>query len=116
MCSGQLLSSSTSSTAMHQLSCLRPPNHWVRQADMDSEGRLPIEQNLRRRLSALGPTGRAALLRTLAASEVDRATRIKTFYDAPAGRAIAELLMDLEEDVAARGLVIAELHAMERED
>jgi hypothetical protein len=83
---------------------------------MDSEGRLPIEQNLRRRLSALGPTGRAALWRTLTASDADRAIRIRTFYEAPAGRPIAELLMELEEDVGARGLVIAELHAMQRED
>ena len=83
---------------------------------MDSEGRLPIEHDLRRRLSALGPTGRAALLRSLTACDVDRAARIKTFYDDPVGRGIAELLMDLEEDVAARGIVIAELHAMEREE
>ena len=67
-------------------------------------------------MSALNETGRAALLSTLTASDADRATRIKTFYDAPAGRQVAELLMDLEEDEAARGIVIAELHAMERSD
>ena len=83
---------------------------------MDGEGRPTIGQDIRTRLSALGPAGRAALLRTLTASDVDRAARIKTFYDDPMGRGIAELLMDLEEDVAARGTVIAELHAMERED
>ena len=83
---------------------------------MDREDRLPTEQNLRRRLSALGPAARAALLRSLTASDADRATRIRTFYDAPAGRGIAELLMDLEEDVSAREIVIAELHAMERDD
>ena len=84
---------------------------------MDSAGRLPIEQDLRRRLNAFSPAGRAALLRTLTSADADRAVRIKTFYDAPAGRGIAELLMDLlEQDVAARGLVIAELHALERDD
>lgn len=66
---------------------------------MDSEGRLAIENNLRRRLSALGPIGRAALLRTLTASDVDRAARIKTFYEDPVGRELAEMLIDLEEDV-----------------
>ena len=82
---------------------------------VESEGRLPIEQDLRRRLSSFSPAGRAALLRTLTATDADRAVRIKTFYDDPAGRGIAELLMDLEEDVAARGIVIAELHAMEHD-
>ena len=50
------------------------------------------------------------------ASDADKATRIKTFHDNPMGREVAELLIDLEEDVAARGIVIAELHAMERDD
>lgn len=64
---------------------------------MDTEGRLPIENDLRRRLSALGPAGRAALLRTLTASDVDRAARIKTFYEDPLGRELAEMLIDLED-------------------
>ena len=83
---------------------------------MDREGRHPIEQSLRRRLSELGPAARAALLNSLTASDADRPTRIRTFYDAPAGRGIAELLMDLEGDVAAREIVIAESRAMERDD
>jgi hypothetical protein len=58
----------------------------------------------------------ASAIAASTSSDVDRAARIKTFYDDPVGRGIAELLMDLEEDVAARGIVIAELHAMEREE
>ena len=81
---------------------------------MDSEGRLVIEQDLRRRLSAMGPDGRAALLRTLTASDVDRARRIKTLYEDPQRRRVAEVLMDLEEDAAARAIVVAELRLMER--
>jgi hypothetical protein len=45
---------------------------------MDDEGLLPIERVLRRRLDALGPDGRAELLRALELKGEERAAVIGT--------------------------------------
>lgn len=83
---------------------------------MDPEGRLPIEREPRRRLRALGPTARAELLRVLTMTRGKRARRIGALYQVPMLQKSAELLMDIEDDPAARAVVLAELRIMERED
>lgn len=87
---------------------------------MDSERGLPIERELCRRLHALGPTARAdsagGLRRVLTMSRGKRARRIGALYQVPIMQKCAELLMDTEDDPAARAVVLAELRIMERED
>lgn len=61
---------------------------------------------LRRILADLGPGARADLLRVLAAPPRVRADVIRQLYERPDRRSWAELLMDLEEDVLARAMVI----------
>jgi hypothetical protein len=63
---------------------------------MDSDGRLPVERNLRRRLSALNRPAQAALLRALTAPDEVRAARIGALYSELHSREVAELLIDLE--------------------
>ena len=83
---------------------------------MVPEERLPIERELRLRLQALSPTARAELLRVLTMSRGKRARRIGALYQVPMLRKSAELLMDIEDDPAARAVVLAELRIMEREE
>ena len=52
----------------------------------------------------------------LTMSREKRARRIGTLYQMPTLQACAELLMDIEDDPAARALALAELQIMERED
>jgi hypothetical protein len=61
-----------------------------------------VERRLRERLDALGPAPRAELLQVLMLPDFDRADRIGEFWSYPESRAFAELLIDLEEDKAAR--------------
>jgi hypothetical protein len=83
---------------------------------MDEEGQLPIERELRYRPDDLGPAPRAELLRVLTMTNEERALRIGKLYANPRSRTMAELLVDLEDDPAARGIVIAELRTMRRQD
>lgn len=83
---------------------------------MDSEGRLPIERELRRLLEALGPDAWVELLRILELTEEDRASRIALLYADPRLHTVAELLMDLEDDSAARGIVMAEFRSVNQQD
>jgi hypothetical protein len=83
---------------------------------MDEEGRLPIEPELRHRLDDLGPASREELLRVLIMPDEERALRIGKLYANPRSRTMAELLIDLEDDPAARGVVITELRIMNREN
>lgn len=64
---------------------------------------------LRERLDAFGPAPRAELLRVLMLPDFERAARIGEFHSNPNTRALAELLIDLEEDRAARALVVGML-------
>ena len=82
---------------------------------MDQERRIPIDGDLRRRLEALEPIARSQLLSVLTMTAEARATRIGALYARPKMRAMADILIDLEEDPAARGVVIAQLRQMERE-
>jgi hypothetical protein len=61
-----------------------------------------LERRLRERLVALGPAPRAELLHVLMLPDFDRVDRIGEFWGYPGSRAFAELLIDLEEDKAAR--------------
>jgi hypothetical protein len=79
-----------------------------------SGGGLPIEQKLRSRLDALGPGLRAELLGILLLPGAERARRIGEYHQRSRTRGLAELLIDLEEDVALRGIVIDELRQLER--
>jgi len=83
---------------------------------VDAGGRLPVENELRKRLGALGPDARAAVLRVLTLSNVKRAAAIGTFYADPRLRPLSELMMDLEASPGVRAVLMAELREMERDD
>jgi hypothetical protein len=72
-----------------------------------------LECRLSERLDALGPAPRAELLHVLMLPDLDRADRIGEFSSYPETRTFAELLIDLEEDRAAR-VVFGSLAEMER--
>ena len=81
---------------------------------VDSEGRLPIEHELRLRLEALGRDERGELLRILESTDAD--VPIATVSPATRSDAMAEFLTYLQRDPAARGIVITELRIMTRRD
>jgi hypothetical protein len=83
---------------------------------VDDEGRLPTERALRRRLDAFDPGERVELLRVLELTDEDRAIQIASFFADPRLQTMGELLIDLEADPAARGIVITELRIMNRRD
>jgi hypothetical protein len=69
--------------------------------------RLPeYERLLRECLNAFGPAPREELLRVLTLSGFERAAGIGEFHSNPRTRALAELLIDLEEDRYARAVVV----------
>jgi hypothetical protein len=61
-----------------------------------------MEQALRTRLEALSPAARAELVHVLRLPDFDRIDRIGEFWASPETRTFGELLIDLEEDQAAR--------------
>jgi hypothetical protein len=73
-----------------------------------------IEQTLRQRLEALPPAARAELIHVLRLPDFDRTDAIGTFWGYPETRTFGELLIDLEEDKAARAVVFGLLGEMER--
>jgi hypothetical protein len=66
------------------------------------------------RPDVLGPAPRAELSLVLMLPDFERADRIGEFWSYPESRAFAELLIDLEEDKAARAVVFGLLREMER--
>jgi hypothetical protein len=74
-----------------------------------------LERGLRARLDALGPAPRAELLHVLMLPDFERADGIGTFWGHPETRTFGELLIDLEEDKAARAVVFGLLREMGRE-
>jgi hypothetical protein len=64
-----------------------------------------LERRLRARLKALPPAARAELLHVLRLPDLDRVERIGEFWSYPQSRAFAEILIDCEEDKAARAVV-----------
>jgi hypothetical protein len=73
-----------------------------------------LERRLRERLDALGPAPGAELVHVLRLPDFDRADRIGEFWASPETRTFGELLIDLEEDKAARAVVFGLLREMER--
>jgi hypothetical protein len=66
------------------------------------------------RLDAIGPASRTELIHVLRLPDFDRADAIGTFWGHPETRTFGELLIDLEEDKAARAVVFGLLAEMER--
>jgi hypothetical protein len=73
-----------------------------------------IEARLYARLEAFSPAARAELLHVLRLPDFDRADRIGEFWASPETRTFGELLIDLEEDKAARAVVFGLLADMEK--
>jgi hypothetical protein len=73
-----------------------------------------LERRLRERLDALGPAPRAEPLHVLMLPDFDRVDRIGEFWGHPETRTFGELLIDLEEDKAARAVVFGLLAEMGR--
>jgi len=73
-----------------------------------------MEQALRQRLVALPPAARAELKHVLRLPDFERADRIGEFWGHPETREFGELLIDLEEDKAARAVVFGLLAEMQR--
>jgi hypothetical protein len=73
-----------------------------------------MEASLRARLEALPPAARAELIHVLRLPDFDRADAIGTFWGNPETRTFGELLIDLEEDRAARAVVFGLLREMEQ--
>jgi hypothetical protein len=72
------------------------------------------ERLLQECLNAFGWAARAELLRVLILPDIERAARIGEFHRNPKTRVLAELLIDLEEDRAARALVVGMLRQQKR--
>jgi hypothetical protein len=68
-----------------------------------------LERLLHERLDAFPLAARGELLHLLLLPDFDRAARIGEFYSNPRTRAFADLLIDLEEDRAARAMVVGML-------
>ena len=73
-----------------------------------------LERRLQARLDAFGPAPRAELLHVLMLPDFNRADRIGEFWVNPKTRTFGELLIDLEEESAARAVVFGLLAEMER--
>ncbi len=63
-----------------------------------------LERQLQERLDALPKAARAELLYVLMLPDFDRAEQIGEFWSYPQSRTFGELLIDLEEDKAARAV------------
>ena len=85
--------------------------------NVDAGGRLPVENELRKRLAVLGAEARAAVLRVLSLPDEKRAAAIGTLYADLRLRPLAELMIDLEASPGVRAVLVTELREIEhRED
>jgi hypothetical protein len=73
-----------------------------------------LERRLRAREHALGPAPRPELLHVLMLPDVERAERIGEFWSYPQSRTSAELLIDCEEDMVLRAVLIGMLREHDR--
>ncbi len=72
-----------------------------------------LERLIHERLDAFPPAARGELLHLLTFPDFERVGRIRDFYSNPKTRMFAELLIDLEEDRAARAVVVVMLRESE---
>ncbi len=72
------------------------------------------EQLLRERLDAFPAAARAELLHVLLLPDFERAAVIGEYWSHPMTRSFAEFLIDLEEDRAARAVVVGMLRERKR--
>jgi hypothetical protein len=77
-------------------------------------GPTSLERRQQQRLDALGPAPRAELPYVLRLPDLQPAKRIGDFWGHPETREFGELLIDLEEDKAARAVIFRLLAEMER--
>lgn len=82
---------------------------------MGLETLLRLEQRLRRSVEGFPPAVRGGLLDALTAPDAERAAAIGRLYRSGKAPALAELLIDLEEEPAAKALVVGELRRLSRE-
>jgi hypothetical protein len=96
----------------------RPVEHrafWsIRLTDREPERGEMRAMGRRYRSPALTPAARAELLHVLRRPDFDRPESIGEFWGHPETRTFGELLIDLEEDRAARAVVFGLLREMER--
>jgi hypothetical protein len=71
-----------------------------------SFGRLPVEDKFLEAIELFELAARRELLTLLTSSDVVRAELIGQLWERKEGHPMAELLMDLEEDRAARAVVV----------
>jgi len=68
-----------------------------------------LERRLQERPDALGPAPRAELLHVLMLPDFERADRIGEFWGYPESRALAEFLIDCEEDRTLQPVLVGML-------
>jgi hypothetical protein len=73
-----------------------------------------MKAGLRARLEAFPSAALAELLHVLRLPDFERVDRIGEFWGHPETKSFGELLIDLEEDKAARAVVFGLLREMER--
>lgn len=75
---------------------------------------LGLERKIRRDLDRLPPAARAELLHVLQLPDFDRVERIGEFWSYPQSRAFTELLIECEENPAARAVLVGMLREREQ--
>jgi hypothetical protein len=73
-----------------------------------------LEKQRQERLDALGPAPRAELLHVLMLPDFERADRIGEFWGYSESRALAELVIDCEEDRTLRPVLVGMLREADR--
>ena len=80
------------------------------------ERTMPVEEALRRRLSAMAPASRARLLRLVDLPTAKPAILIEALYADSEFLPFRDFLLELEEGLPTLAAVVAELRRMERND
>lgn len=78
------------------------------------EYRLPAEDAVAEHLAAYPPRVRSLMLEVLTLPDAERARGIGELHAEERSRGFAEVLIDLEEDPAARAFVVGMLQEIER--
>lgn len=77
---------------------------------------MPLEEGLRKRLSAMAPASRARLLRLLNTPTAKPTILIDALYPNPEFLPFRHFLLELEDDLPTLAAVVAELRRLERYD